>query len=329
MTRFAYFVLMMMLAACGTSKKTAEAVAPKPVWVDERPVDRLYYIGMGSARKWGSPANYQSEAREKALSDMASQISSTISSTAILHQVENKQGVSEMLATQIKVSSKEFLEGYELVDEWQDETNYHVYYHLSRQKFTELKELRRSKAMDVAASRFANAQLLEASNQTLNAITVYATTLEALKDYLGDNNIKDTPQGTIDLAIESLKNIKNLINSLKISTPLPTLNTKALQMVSEPQLTFTVTSANTQPQANIPVSFVYSAGFLRTDYMPTNAQGEAATAIHQINGAQKVQTLCARIDVVKLTRLLTQDLLIRKLIEGTMGNSTCITINVE
>jgi hypothetical protein len=321
--------LMMILTACGSSKKTTVQLAPKPAWVDDRPINRQYYIGIGVSRKWGSPANFQSDARQKAMSDMAAQISSSISSTAILHQVENKQGVSEMLASQIKVSSQEFLEGYEMVGEWQDETNYYVYYQLSKQQFAELKEQRRIKAMDVASARFANAQSLEASHQTLNAITVYASTIEALKDYLGDNNIKDTPEGSVDLAIESLKNIKKLINSLKITAATETINTKPLQMISEAQLTFTVQSEDRQPQANIPVSFIYSAGFLRTDNISTNAQGQAATAIHQVNNGQKTQTLCARIDVARLSRMLTQDLLIRKLIEGTVGNSACVAIYIE
>ncbi|MFT3738124.1 MAG: LPP20 family lipoprotein [Breznakibacter sp.] len=322
-------IMVLLMAGCGSSKNTKVPEVPRPGWVDGRPYDPANYSGIGIVRKWGSPANYQSEAREKALADMAAQINTHISTTSVLHQIENKQGVSEMLTSQTKASSKEFLEGYEQVGEWQDETTFCVYYKLSKQKFASLKEQRRQTAMVNAQARFAEADQQNQANQCINAMKLYASSLEALRDYLGESNITETPQGTIDVAIQSLKQLKALIADLRIIAITPQVNARTNQVIPEDQLTFAVSTANGVPQTNVPVAFSYSGGFLRTDTKLSDANGQAGTAIHLTNTGQGTQTLCAKIDVVNLSRQLTRDLLVRKLVEETAANSACTSIKIE
>lgn len=324
-----FVITVLLLAGCGSSKTAKVPEIPRPGWVDGRPYDPSNYSGIGIVRKWGSPANYQSEAREKALADMAAQINTHISTTSVLHQMENKQGVSEMLASQIKASSKEFLEGYEQVDEWQDENTYCVYYKLSKQKFAYLKEQRRNAAMANAQARFAEANVQFDARQSVSAMKLYASSLDALNDYLGESNIAETPQGSIDVAIQSLKQLKTIIADLCIAPIKPQLTVKANQLVADDQLAFVVMSSNGTAQTNVPVSFTYSGGFLRADTNLSDANGRVSTAIHQVNGSQNAQTLCAKIDVVNLSRQLTRNLLVRKLIEETAASSACIGIKVE
>lgn len=320
---------VLIITSCTTAKKKAELANPKPDWIGNRSFDPYSYTGIGIAKKWGTPANYQSDARDKALADMAAQINSQVSTTSVLYQVENRQGISEILASNIKSSSKEFLEGYELVDEWQDETSYYVCYKLSRVKFAELKEKRRQTAMTLAHTKYLSAVLQQNANQSAGAILLYTQVLEALKNYFGEANLDTIDGAEVDLATNSLKAIKQLINDLQVTPITKEVISPVGQIIDEEKLGFTTTNKSNVSQPNIPVSFTFTGGYLRKDNALSDAEGVARTAIHQNGSTIANYQLCAKIDVVNLTRQLTRELLIRKLIEGTAGNSACITITTK
>ena len=61
---------------------TALAKDP-PTWVESRPIEPKYYIGIGIAEKKGNEAGYREIAKNAALLDLASEISVTISGTFI------------------------------------------------------------------------------------------------------------------------------------------------------------------------------------------------------------------------------------------------------
>jgi hypothetical protein len=318
-----------LMTACTSAKKKAELANPKPAWIESRPLDSYSYTGIGIARKWGTTDNYKADARDKALADMAAQINSQISTSSVLYQVEDKQGVSEMLASNIRSSSKEFLEGYEMVDEWQDETNYYVFYKLSRSQFAELKEKRRQTAANLALTKYQAAQAQQNSNQTAGALLLYVQVLEALGNYLGESNISNIDGIDVDLASASLKNIKSLINGLHLKPVNPEVTVSPGQTISDDKLSFILSDLLNNPQPNIPVAFTFSGGYLRKDNSLSDAQGMVGTAIHQTGNGTSSHKLCAKVDVVNLIRQLTRDLLVRKLIDGTAGNSACISIAVK
>jgi len=322
-------LISLSFVGCMSSKKKAELANPKPQWVESRPVDSYYYTGVGIAKKWGSPDNYKGDARNKALADMSAQINSQVSATSVLYQVEDKQGVSEILASNIKSSSKEFLEGYEMVGEWQDETTYCVFYRLSKTTFAELKEKRRQSAVTVAQSKYQSALQQQSANQTAAALLLYAQVLESLNTYLGESNTVTIDGVQIDLATNSLAVIKKLINDLQVVPSVSQLDAVVGQTIGEDKLSFVVTDKLSNKQTNIPIAFTFTGGYLRKDNALSDTEGVVRTAIYQVKNSAPSHLLCAKVDVTNLTRQLTRDLLVRKLIEGTAGNSGCITIQIK
>ena len=84
----------------------------KPAWLEQRPVTPFYYIGIGSAAKEGSEADYRQKAKDNALQDLSSEIQVNISSEFI-HGLTEKSGiVEEDIKSQVRSSTKAFLEGY-------------------------------------------------------------------------------------------------------------------------------------------------------------------------------------------------------------------------
>ena len=65
---------------------TSYAGRRPPKWVKNRPVSSEYYIGVSVVSK--DVENYMQLAKNKALQDLASQISINISSNSVLHQFE-------------------------------------------------------------------------------------------------------------------------------------------------------------------------------------------------------------------------------------------------
>ena len=76
-----------IMLGCGGSKKVAQAPIT-PSWVQGRPTQAGYYIGIGSARK--TTPDYQQAAKQSALADLASDISVSISSQSVLNAFESQ-----------------------------------------------------------------------------------------------------------------------------------------------------------------------------------------------------------------------------------------------
>jgi hypothetical protein len=319
-----------ILNGCKSTKETArEKINPKPSWMLTPPTDPGYYHGIGMTKKWGSRPTYQANAHDQALSKLAGQINAHISTSSVLSQVEDRHGVSEILINNIKSTSKEFLEGYEQVGSYEDDEYYYEYYRLSRQQFAQLKEKRRQDALRNAASKYSEAQLQEKEGNVSLAIQLYTSTLDILSNHLNESTLINDSITTFDPAISSIRQIKSLVNSLKLLPSSSMLVVDKGQMIPEEMLIFKVISINGVPQPNIPVAFEYSGGYLRKDKALSSSEGTVTTAIHQPGEKNGKNSFSARIDIRTLTQMNTKNLLVRKLIEDIGGSSTTVEININ
>lgn len=96
------------------------------------------YIGVGFAEK-GKGTNYQIEAKKNALYDLTSEIKVNISSNSVLYTVQNNSNFNENFNSLIKLSNTDNIEGYTLVDSYENDKQYWVYYQLDKQEYANLK----------------------------------------------------------------------------------------------------------------------------------------------------------------------------------------------
>ncbi len=129
-------------------KLNDEPLAPN--WVTQRPVSSSRYIGIGVASKSGNP-NYQMEAKKNALYDLTSEIKVNISSNSMLYSIQSDNNFSQSFNSLINLKSVEDIEGYELVDVYENSQQYWVYYQLDKQKYIEQKEQRKKSAISKSA----------------------------------------------------------------------------------------------------------------------------------------------------------------------------------
>ncbi len=106
-------------------------ISGQPTWTVRRPVDPYHYIGIGSAVKTAGSSLHTEQARDQALAQIASSISVSIT-TETTHQILEQTGLyEEEFSAVIGTVARANLEGYELVDSWEDDHHYWVYYRLS------------------------------------------------------------------------------------------------------------------------------------------------------------------------------------------------------
>ena len=84
-------LIFFFLFACKSKQELIPlevASKPAPLWVSNRPNNRMKYVGIGFADK-NKGGNYQIEAKKNALYDLTSEITVDISSNSVLYTVQN------------------------------------------------------------------------------------------------------------------------------------------------------------------------------------------------------------------------------------------------
>ncbi|MCB0787954.1 MAG: LPP20 family lipoprotein, partial [Flavobacteriales bacterium] len=94
------------------------AAPARPFWVGSRPVSDAYYVGVGLAAK--ARPDFQETAKKNALNDLASEISVRVEGNSLLYTLDRKTSFSESFTSNIRTSTSEQLEGFELVDTWEN-----------------------------------------------------------------------------------------------------------------------------------------------------------------------------------------------------------------
>lgn len=154
------FFSALILISCKSKQVVTEQYPVElrvPAWVSHRPNTGFKFVGIGFGDKTKG-GNYQMEAKKNALYDLTSEIKVDISSNSVLYSVQNNNSFNEDFNSLIKLSSSDNIEGYTLVDSYENDKQYWVYYELDKQKYAEQKALKKqqtiSKASNLIVSSF-------------------------------------------------------------------------------------------------------------------------------------------------------------------------------
>jgi hypothetical protein len=264
----------------------------KPDWVKERPVNDAYYIGIGMASTYTD--NYIKVAKNNALTDMVSEISVKLSGSSILRQLEDNQGFKEEFEATTKMSIKDELEGYELVDSWEGDDNYWVYYRLSKEKYKRLKREKLNKAKDLAKDFYEKARSAQNAADIHNALNYYVKAFDAVKPHLDEDLSIFTLEGRIDLGNAIYQNIQEIFSSITFDPDQPVYQLKALS-TNNPPVTATVIyseEGTMQPVANLPVVFSFPELQIdQTEKATSNASGQITCSIADMAPKGKQQKI--------------------------------------
>ncbi|MBM3436901.1 MAG: hypothetical protein FJY07_11875, partial [Bacteroidetes bacterium] len=149
-----YWIFAFMIFASCAAKKQAAEFELQPEWMKQKPIIPGYYIGIGSAKKVGTSAEYTAQARKDALADLAGEVSSTISSTSVLHTIETEYGHSETYDQTIKTTVDDYLEGFEPAEAYETADSYWVYFRVEKETYYAMKAKKKMEAIETALAKY-------------------------------------------------------------------------------------------------------------------------------------------------------------------------------
>jgi len=266
----------------------------RPKWVKKRPISSEYFIGISVVKK--DVDNYMQLAKNKALQDLASQISIQISSNSVLHQFEDNTSFKEEFESQVQTSLAQDLEGYELVGSWNNKrgNEYWEYYRLSRKQYELLKRLKLNKAKKLAQNYYEEALKYEKKLDLLQALSYYAKSIDALKKHLDEDLSVMTFEGRVNLGTEIYKRIQNLYARTQLIPEKKNIKIEISTSVKEPFFVKALWTGDSgeEPLTNLPLAFDFvTGGGLLNKSVNTDEFGYASSYLTRVTSKQKLQEI--------------------------------------
>jgi len=301
----------------------------KPNWIKNRPIDNDYYIGIGKANKKESKADYLEIAKNKALADMISEISVNISSNSVLYQIEDNKGLQETYQAKIKLAAKDYIEGYELVDTWENKEEYWIYYRLSKTEYKRKKQEILDRAINLSKDFYEKAKEAEKEYDINNALIYYIKSFDAIKKHIGEDLSVFTFEGKIYLDNAIYQSIQSILSRIVIVPEKEVFYLKSLSSKNDPVLVKVKlkTEQESQNLSNVPIKFSYAN---YDEEVISNSSGIAECTKAYLLPKGKNQIVKAEFDIDKYFLETTDDNLLKNIVlQNTIRPYSNIHIEVK
>ena len=269
----------------------------KPKWINNRPIDNNYYIGIGKSNK--TQTDYIQIAKNNALADIISEISVKISSNSILYQLDDNTGYTEKYEAQIQTIAKDEIDGYETVDSWESKEEYWIYYRLNKSDYQRKKREKRERAKNLSKDFYEKAQNAEKEYDINNALIYYVKSFDAIKKYLGEDLSIFTFDGKIYLDNAIYQSIQDIFSRMRIEPEKDIYTIKALSKNNEPVYVKIKlkTDLETQNLSNIPITFSFQDELINeTENVISLNTGKAECSIATMASKGKTQIIKAELN---------------------------------
>jgi hypothetical protein len=302
-------------------------VAPAPNWVKQKPIESPYYSGIGMAIK--SSPDYLAIAKNNALNDLASEISVQIKSSSVLYQVENNDRFREEFKANTQLSSIENIEGFELVDSYENNREYWVYYRLSKSEYAALKKQRKDAAISRSLDLYDKANEFKLNAQYDDALIYGIKALEAIKPYLGDGLQVEHNSTQMFLGNELFNFLNTTVNEINIRPILGDFEITRGKTPNAQKLAFLVCSEEFKSLADVPIYFFYSGHRIKNNELYSSYDGTISYPLTKITSTNPTEYLQANLNMVSLTKEATDDPIISQLMGRISGSEARIKITVN
>ena len=111
-------IIFLLLLSCSNH--------PKPEWISNQPHVENYWFGIGSVEKPYFGSDIREEARSKALSEIASQISVDVTASFEKVNTEHNLSLDEFSKSIVKIRVNNNLPNIEIVDSYESKNRYYL-----------------------------------------------------------------------------------------------------------------------------------------------------------------------------------------------------------
>lgn len=302
-----------------------------PDWVKNRPINKEYYIGIGYASKIKGSSDHIEKAKSEALKNLASEITINISGEIISSIVEKSGILEEELKSQIRSTTQAELEGYELVETWQNKKEYWVYYRLSRMMYKKLKQEKIDKAVSLAMDLFKEAKSNEGKKNIEKALLYFLQALNPIEKYITET-LETTYKGmTIYLNNEIYFSIQNLLSNIELKPVNPNMNAKINKSMKQSlQISALYNNGVQSKISNLPLTFTFIRG--KGDLVKnvrTDLNGVGKSKVSKIKSSEKMQIVQAELDISRLINQDTTSYVYQNILKSFPIPTTKIILNVS
>ena len=305
------FVTLALIPSCGSKKIVVDN---RPSWVKTRPLSVVDYIGVGRSSKVKSPYKYSKLAKNNALNDISSEISVNVSSRSVLSSVETQQGFVDSYSSLIKSKTKNDLEGYELVNTYETETDYWCYYKLNKKKHSDLRKAKRQSAISKSLDFYKRSTDAKTQSSLKPSILLNIKAIEAIKDYWTEEIIITLNGKSVFLGNELISNQNTLMNNLYVNPISNNVNGVRGKSMPKNLLSFILTDKRGVKQENIPVLFKYSDGRISKSKSVSGKKGKVSYKLKKLKSDNNRAFFRCIVDFPELIDEATSDYMLHKLL---------------
>lgn len=307
-------LVVLLLVAGELSPFFLRKKTPPPAWVNTLVSDPDFFMGVGSSRIDKKKKTHIENARNDALNELASGISVEIFSSNVLVTLVKNDKLKDEFSSLIRARIITDLEGFEVVDTWQDKKNYWVLYRLSKSAYYQLQEKKKQDATAIALSYYKQALNAHRQGDVKSAIVMYARTIDAVKLYLHEPVIAMTPDGETNIVVQSFARVTSLIQSLKLSAPVSSLELMFSTTPDTELLRFTLATFDGTPVSGFPVLAHYSETAIAEPIRITDKDGSVKFIMPMIKSLKSNEMLTLTPDVGRVVQESATNFTVRKAI---------------
>jgi len=267
----------------------------KPDWVTSRPVDKAYYQGIGVSMVNNYTQSHVEEAKKKALNDITSEISVKIKSTTLMQQIEQNDELNSLYQSQTKLSSENEIEGFELVGSWGDETQYWVYYRLSKSMYHQNKLRRLDRTKGIGSQYYESGKSAMKKGNNGRAYEDFVKGLVALKEYLDQELMISTDKGEEYLVDVLFHELIEMNRKIHISSDISNLKVRLAKPV-EDMINVSATYDGKPMVISLRPYFSTGSGEVPSSIL-TDQFGKASFKIQRVTGGENLQVLEISTDI--------------------------------
>ena len=297
-------IALFVLAGCKGKQKVVEppvAEVQRPAWVQARPQNNAYYVGVGLSSK--NRPDAMESAKKNALNDLASEISVTVEGNSLLYTLDRKTQFDESFTSTIQTKSNEQLEGFELVDSWENGTEYWTYYRLSKAEHARIKAEKKAGAISTALDHRTRAQQSIGDGDLRSAFDQDLRALLAMKEYWGENDLVELDGKQVPLVNELYSELQKLTSGVQLSILPERCELSYANRFKRELLISAVhrTNGTSKELAQMPLFISYpGTGGKVTELKNTDTEGRARTTIQRVDAASRSLDVLVKLNLDEL-----------------------------
>ncbi len=297
-------IILSLLSLCHSAET-------KPSWITERPIDPDYYIGVGYAQIDNYSQSHFNLARDNALGELVSEISISIDIQMTSIITQNSGLLEEDIRHEMLTSTRMDISDYELVDTWQNKSDYWVFYRLSKSLYQSKKKQEFINSKITAIMYFNKGNESVNNSNVYGAIDYYLRSFHSIYMYLNEDLSYSVDNQVTYLPAEIFNSLNSLLNTIDITILEFNKNiiiNKNINLAVPVSVISKLHKNKQVPVSNLPLKFLLTDG--AGDYNSrgiTNKDGFTECRIKKITSNLKSHSLTASLNIRELSAVANYD----------------------